>query len=278
MKKVFAVLAALFLLAILACSSGGDGENSTGSSSNSNGSVGSTGGSVEVSDQTSPIYETKVVVPAGAVDSNVNISISYSEQLPGPVESNVFSASKVIVLRKDSHKDSNKDFLLPVQLPSHTTIRRCQKTTSLAFIIGIPTINRYLPLTITDLDTSNKKISFITNHLSSYVSLFIKGLGSSKGTEQIDYDSHFTSAKDGFYQQNFDSYYPASAKKGNCYGLASYAIWYYAYKKSVAGILYDQYRDGDPIRDMTILEQRSLLQEPMIAVMNKIAGMLLWRH
>ena len=57
MKKIFVVLAAVLLLAIMACS--GTGGDSAGSSSQGSGTVGSTGGSVEVSNQTSPIYGTK---------------------------------------------------------------------------------------------------------------------------------------------------------------------------------------------------------------------------
>ena len=240
MRKIFLLLAIILLMAIMACS--GKGGDSAGSSSQGSGTVGSTGGSVEVSNQTSPIYGTKVTVPAGAVDSNVNISISYSEQLPGPIESDVVSVTKVIVLSKDS----NKDFLLPVTITIPYTDSQMSTNDIPSMYYWDSTINRYLPLTITELDTTNKRITFITNHFSEFCGFSIPGLGSF--TEQRDYDSNFRPDQDGFFQVNFASYYPRSATGGNCYGLASYSIWYYVYKKitkiDVNG-LYSKYLDGN---------------------------------
>jgi hypothetical protein len=84
MKKLFAVLAAIFLLVIVACS-GGEGGGTSTSGHQASSTIGTEGGTIEVSDTSSPINGFKMVIPADALSSSTNITVeTNNEKIPLP--------------------------------------------------------------------------------------------------------------------------------------------------------------------------------------------------
>ena len=115
-----------------------------------------------------------MVVPSGAINSGqtVNITISYQDQLPGPVQSGVMQASKVIVLTKDT----SDDFIIPVSVTIPYSDAQMQPGDIPAVFYWDTTYNEYLPLAITNLDRSNKIVTFQTVHFTNVVALFIQNI------------------------------------------------------------------------------------------------------
>jgi hypothetical protein len=174
MKKVFAVLAVMLLLFIMACSNDNNNyvDNGTGETS---GTSDSNGGTIEVTNPLSPIKGTKVVIPTGAIlnkNKQVKITISYSDELPSPAPLGTVVASKVIILKKD--------FEGKFQNPISVTI----PYTDVGLDAGdIPVVyywdlyaKKYSAVGTKSIDTTNKTITFTTVHFTNYVALGIKGL------------------------------------------------------------------------------------------------------
>ena len=233
MKKLFAILTAILPLAIIACSGGGN-------SSSGGGGIGSSGGTVQITDKTSPIYGTQVIVPSGAINSGqtVNISISYQDQLPGPIQSGVMQASKVIVLTKDT----SDEFIIPVSVTIPYSDAQMQPGDIPAVFYWDTTYNEYLPLALTNLDRSNKLVTFKTVHFTNVVALFYQNIIQTI-KNILTVDTGFKPEEDGFFHKNYGASFDPG---GFCYGMAGYSIWYYSFKKSTSGFgLYKQYRQED---------------------------------
>jgi hypothetical protein len=207
------------------------------------GTIGNSGGTIEVTDPNSPIKGAKVIVPQDSIDSdlNVNISINYTDTLPGPVntnEPNAVVAGKIIVLTKDS----NYDFLLPVTVTIPYSDALLNPGDIPAVFYWDTTYNKYMSVGVKNIDTVNKTITFTTIHFTSFVPIAVVGLA----TNLFNVDTSFKTTVDGFFHPNYTSF---SAKGGNCFGMATYSLWYYEIKKAIDGEgLHKKYLQGDPTR------------------------------
>ncbi|MBN1472519.1 MAG: hypothetical protein JW925_12115, partial [Syntrophaceae bacterium] len=223
MKKIFMTLIVILLsLSLMACSSGGGNNDDSNVVS---GTIGSDGGTIEVTDSSSPINGTKVIIPAGAIDSgeNVKISISYTDTLPGPVNTNdpnAIAAGKVIILSKDN----DYDFLLPVTVTIPYSDAQLQAGDIPSVFYWDETYQKYMSLGVTGINRESKTVTFITSHFSKFVTATIPGLAANIYNESVS-DIPFQYKIDTFFHPNYGSYNPEGLK-GNCFGMAAYSIWY----------------------------------------------------
>jgi len=253
------LLSVLIIVSLTACGGGGSGGNggSGGDTSQASGTVGGNGGTIEVTDPNSPIKGTKVIVPQDALDSNetVTITINYEDQLPGPIESGTISASKVIVLTKDS----TYKFKQPVKVTIPYTDDQMDTGDIPAVFYWDSTYNKYVSVGVKDIDTTNKTVTFTTVHFSKFVALAIKGLAKSLSSA----DSGFRPGTDGFFHPNFGAY---DSPGGSCLGMANYSVWYFDSKKaSDENGLYNKYRQGDTSKWEDDTNARELISRAFIA-------------
>jgi len=202
------------------------------------GKVGSSGGTIEVTNPNSPIKGTKVVVPQDALDSDemVKIVIDYTDQLPGPIDTNTVAASKAIVLAKNN----DYKFKLPVMVTIPYTDTQMSSGDIPAVFYWDKTYKKYVAVGVKNIDTTNKTITYTTVHFTDFVVLSIKDFAATLPSA----DSGFRPAIDGFFHPNFGAY---DSPGGSCLGMANYSGWYYDFKKTQDGHeLYNKYRQGDP--------------------------------
>lgn len=266
MKKIKFILALIFLVLLavfqITCGGGGGGGSSPPAPSAASGIVDSSGGTILVTDTNSPIYRTKVVVPAGAINSGdvANITIKYQDNLPGPMDAepgvNVVTARKVILVSKDLPYN----FEIPVYITIPYTDAQMDSGDLPGIFYWSAMYNKYVAAGIKAVDTTNRTITFTTNHFSPFVALGVKGLMKSFTRT----DSGFRAGTDGFFHPNFGAY---DSPGGCCLGMANYSIWYYAYKKAASGSggLYDKYRQGDPAKWEDDTNVRELISRAFIA-------------
>lgn len=213
--------------------------------------IGPQGGTIEVTDPESPIKGTKLVVPEGALPDGVfvNISISYEDNLPGPVGAGVIQASKVIVLQKDY----SNDFDIPVLITMPYWTAELEEGDIPGVFYWDSYYNKYRSLAVVSIDTENKTVTFVTTHFSNTFGLAIKGLarrllglgGDFPEDPLTSKDTGFRSNVDGFLHPNFGTY-----KGSFCHGMTHYAKWYFDEKKAIDGEgLYFKYGqpDGDAL-------------------------------
>ena len=136
------------------------------------GKVGSSGGTIEVTNPNSPIKGTKVVVPQDALDSDemVKIVIDYTDQLPGPIDTNTVAASKAIVLAKNN----DYKFKLPVMVTIPYTDTQMSSGDIPAVFYWDKTYKKYVAVGVKNIDTTNKTITYTTVHFTDFVVLSIK--------------------------------------------------------------------------------------------------------
>jgi hypothetical protein len=210
----------------------------------------SVGGTVVVNAPGNPLNGAQVAVPPGALagPSDV-IQIGTTPTLPGPPDPDAAAAgmivvSPIVVLNTASGK--------PFEQPVYVTI---PYSTSLLPAPDVPAVfywetdlNRYMGLQTLSVNTTTGRITFATIHFSPFVGMGIVGLANGL-VEAAPFpallrlvDTGFLPDVNGFREENF------STRSGNiggvCYGVASYAQWYYA--KHLAA-LYTLWNSADPL-------------------------------
>jgi hypothetical protein len=215
------------------------------------------GGTFAISDPTNPIFGTKIVVPEDSIDQgdSVTISISYSDQAPGPIPNEAVLSSKVFSFEKNIPDR----FKLPVKITIPYSDINLMPDDVPAVFYWNPTYSKYEPVGIKEIDKTNKTVTFTTVHFTEFIALGIPGLAKSLSS----IDSGFRSEKDGFFHPNFGSY---MTPQGNCLGMANYSVWYYNSKKQLDGNgLFDKYRQGDPAKWEDDSNERELITRAYLA-------------
>ena len=99
-----------------------------------------------------------------------------------------------------------------------------------------PHIQKYQPLQVTKVDRVRGYVTFVTKHFTDVAVVGLPGLasqlsGSTLFAAQFEaIDTEFTPQVDGFEIRNFDTELDNIAPSGACYGLTSFAEWYFANK------------------------------------------------
>lgn len=189
MKKLFAMLAALLLLSIIACGGGNDAATSESgiSAINSRNEVSDTitasGGTIESTDPESKMFHAKIVIPQGALDKDTVISLTKIDQvvaLPDDIieggviiefgpDGTVFNKNIVITIPYD---DADNDGIV-----DYTDIPEDQ----LSVIYWDSSAKQWTNVdSITSRDTINNTITFETDHFSKYTTSGPKGILNNK--------------------------------------------------------------------------------------------------
>lgn len=193
---------------------------------------------ITVSDTKSPIYGTKMVLPAEAIhEGTLSVSIDYSDTPPGAllpeaVADGAVIVSKTFVLAKDRPGSFDKAVLVTVPYESE----KLDPDDVPSVLYWNDDTKAYEAVAVRDFDRTAKTVTFATTHFSSYVVAAIKGFGAivlGKVTGAIgDIDTGFRPAADGFPIPNVSSY---TSSGGNCLGMATLADWFFTSAKATAG-------------------------------------------
>ena len=238
------------------------------------GTVGSGGGTIEVTNASSPINGTKVVVPDGALDSGdqVTISIDYTDKLPASITTHdpeTIAVSKVILLTKNS----SYDFKVPIDVTIPYTDTSLQTGDIPVVAYWDEAAKKYFPVSVKAIDRTNKLLTFTTIHFTPYIALGIPGMAVAAQLSSLaPKDTGFYPDVDGFFHPNSNIY---DVGLGACVGMSSYAAWYFTEKKAADGTgLYNKYRQGNPGSYLDDIIARELLTRTALASSQTWAGIL----
>ncbi|MFN7724772.1 MAG: hypothetical protein ACK5QH_06850 [Rubrivivax sp.] len=192
-----------------------------------------TGGTVEVT--SGAIAGAKVVVPADAVVAGENITLNYSDTLPGPLPAAAVTAgavplSKVLVLERTGVADFGKSVAVTVPFDK-TGLDADAVPVVLYWDESLP---GWSPVAVKAVDMAAGKLSFSTAHASKYMVSWIKfgAANAALDPKKLAVALDFNPATDGFFVHNFGTY---EEPGGNAFGMAAYAAWYHTAKKKKLG-------------------------------------------
>jgi hypothetical protein len=228
-QYVLLALIILSLLSLFCCGGGGGGDNGivitdTGAQKN----IGPAGGTVEVTNQNSPIYGVKLEIPAGALSSNVDISIAISDVQPTLPNSNFKRLTTMNQTIKLSPSGLKFNTPIIVTLPYDKSINEISEVV-VAALYDENTGEWDIP-TLLSIDTVKKQLVIKTSHFSlvdkvkAYFSISIETFPS--------FDFH----NDKFSIQNNSADLRGTKYEntGACEGFVTYAKWYFEEKRSTA--------------------------------------------
>lgn len=184
-------------------------------------SIGSTGGTITAT--SGPINGVKVEFPAGALSSTVTASLGYNA---GSMTPNMGTYAGFAMTLDTG---TVEEFDQPVTITAPLT-----DTDSVPVPYFIDPQGKLHPAQLTAIDTSAKTFSFQTFHASWYTWIKTK-ISNLIGNE---YDTGYVPGNDGFAVRNRGSEYN---RKGECFGMTSFSMWYGANAKSSRGKLYPKY-------------------------------------
>ena len=212
------------------------------------------GGTISVTDPGDPLQGTQIVFAPGALgDPSDTITIGYANTLPSGLNANALAAgvipvSPIVTIDKMGPTPFQLD--VTVTIPYSTSALGAPDYP--AVIYWDPTLKQYQPVQVISADQTNGLVTFSTKHFTSFVAIGLRGLslmlrGSIPWATQLrSIDTFFTPQSNGFEVQNFASGLPGASGQGVCFGLASYAAWYFAAQPS-ANPLFLQYQTAsDP--------------------------------
>jgi hypothetical protein len=221
------------------------------------GTIGPAGGDIAVTNPGSPIYGTRVAVPPGAIEpADAQISLTFSDSLPASFPIDVRQVSAVFSL--ETSATYNFQLPLRVTIPLNRVIAADEVP---AVFFWSETQQKYRPVTVEAIDREARTVTFRTAHFSSFVAIVLPGAAALMS--QVNLDTGFRPAVDGFQHPNFGTY---QSPGGNCYALALYSAWYYADKKDVDGEqLYGQYDEGVRGQWQDNADERELIGRTYVA-------------
>lgn len=268
MKKM---LRTLFLwsvvISLFGCSDTSWFSSSGGSGSGSG--ISSGGGTVSMN-------SVSMVVPPGAVDSELTVSptMTTEDTAPAAAPAGATIASKTAVISGLTY-----NFYEPVKvtMPYNPTALGADDVPAVFFYDE--TSHSYSLVGIKALDPVAHTISFSTTHGGKYVAMGIQGLGAELGivgnvatpkavgksvAAITPVDTGFAPATDGFFHPNFGAY---DSPGGSCLGMANFSVWYYNVTKAANSNtgLYTMYKEGDLTRWQDDLTARELISRAFMA-------------
>jgi hypothetical protein len=181
--------------------------------------IGPSGGLVEVTNPSSPLYGVKVEIPAGALNTNTNITISIQNVEP-TFPTYLKKASAMVLFSPEG-----TSFNVPVTISiPYNSIDVTEKN-----MLGVYTYDREASAwnILTLKDMGSEVIKALTQHFSPLqVSEYTEPLSNSGSL-------NFTPSINGFSLDNFGD---DSDPGGHCWGMVAFAGWYWQYKHSDANL------------------------------------------
>ncbi|MFN0205297.1 MAG: hypothetical protein ACKVS6_03160 [Planctomycetota bacterium] len=232
--------AALLTIPVAGChdSSGRRGGGGGAAAGGAQGLITVAGNTIEVTQQKSAIFRSKVTAPPNTVDvpESVLVKIRPELLLPAQLAPGFKALSRTVAITKDTPFN----FLLPLTVTLPYDPAQLQAGDEPLPFYYEPLYGKYLPIAARSVDTTNKTVSFVTSHFTQFVVGGWVGLGATVP----DVDTGFVPNADGFFHPNFGAY---NNPGGNSIAMACFSSWYYTHKKATDTVgLYDKYRQGDP--------------------------------
>jgi len=190
------------------------------------------GGTISITGAGNPLNGTQVIIPPGALgDPTDTITVGYSNALPGSLDADATAAGVVpvsvpITLQKVGSTPFQAD--VQITMPYNSAVLGPKDTPIVSYWSS--DLHEYEPNTVTSYDPVAGLVTFITSHFSTDVAFAIPGLGAGPFTS---YSTGFDPGDDGFEIQNFTAAFPlalngvSAVSNGACFGLTSYAAWYF---------------------------------------------------
>jgi len=218
------------------------------------------GGTITVTGAGNPLNGTTVVIPAGALgDPTDTITIGYANVLPAALNLDALAAgiipvSKVITL--DRQGTTPLQQLITVTVPYSLNGLGIQDDPMVVY--WEPTIQNYQPVQVVAINQAGTSVTFVTKHFSEYVPLVVPGLKPAlaglspypPGTTLVNATapdgSLFNPQNDGFEIDNFSAALLGAGDGGVCYGLASYAGWYFSSLPAATHLYAEYATPSDP--------------------------------
>jgi|GEM_PF-4088358 len=191
-----------------------------------------TGGTVTASDPQNPNAVVSIVIPPGVLGTTSDIiSVTFSDDAPGPLNSNATAAgahfvSRVITLTRASGLKFTKPIL--VTIPYDPSQVGLNDSMLVVYWDGIQ--SGYDVVDTVSLDRTNGTITFQTVHFSQYramdIPLTLPPITTTIPSPEQATDTGFRASPDGFPVMNMSSMVGA-ASGGACFGLTTFAKWFY---------------------------------------------------
>ncbi|MBN2858517.1 MAG: hypothetical protein JXN63_08975, partial [Candidatus Delongbacteria bacterium] len=181
------------------------------------------GGTIAISGTGTHLDGAFFIFPAGALPSTTNITIGYNEGTLNLPEGMSSSGAKTLSI----HTDGVSKFSQPVEI---TIPYYDEQNLPIPFYVDE---NKQLkPVLVTNINKIDKTLTFLTTHASLWtwiIDLF---------TDTPDEDTKFRPAVDGFQIVNYGS---TINNGGECFGMTTFAQWYYDTKMESNGEFYSKY-------------------------------------
>jgi hypothetical protein len=194
----------------------------------------SVGGTFAVYAPGNPLNGTTVIVPAGALANTSDvIQVALVNGLPGPLDPDSLSAGAMTATPVASFTTaSGQSFALNVQITMPYDATVVGPTDYPVVFYWDTDIQRYEAFETLSMDRANNTVTFQTKHFTTDAGFLFQGLANALlGKGYFLYllanvDSGFRPNNDGFPFENFSTR-AGAASIGACYGLSSFAAWYY---------------------------------------------------
>ena len=201
------------------------------------------GGIVEITDTTSPIFGAKIAFDSQALFESETVTLSYSDNLPGPFE--ILSAdvtpvvlSKTLVIERTGELDYDSRALVTIPYDKESVPEGLVPI----IVYWDEQLGGYSAIEVVEVDSEAGMITFATSHASHYLAIALATL-SDIGIAKTSVDTKFRPNLDGFFLSNFGSYISPG---GNCFGMVAYATWYFNAKRVFGEKeLINKYKQGD---------------------------------
>ncbi len=191
---------------------------------------------ITISDPTSPISGTKIVIPKDAAIDPLTVVVGYEDSLPASLNADAVAmgavqVSKVIIPHVIGGGPFTFNHLIEITIPYDKT-----KANGLPPIVVYWDVKNkiYRPVAVVKIDRANGLVTFKTSHFSRFMAIVVKALGVSAP----DIDTGFRMGIDSILHQNFGSY----EWGGHCMAFASMASHYFSMKNPIK--LYAFAQDG----------------------------------
>ena len=230
------------------------------------------GGTITVTGAGNPLDGARVVIPPGALgDPTDTITIAYSNALPSALSANattagVVTASKVVTLDRTGTAPLKKVVTVTIPYSVSATGPRDYPIV----LYSDQNLGKYEPVQVIGVDQTHGLVTYSTKHFSSFLVVGLKGLALMLGGEVpfvaalVNLNTGFQPQNDAFEAKNFSSGIKGIANDGACFGLTSYAAWYFSAKKPSAGPLNAEYQTAsDP--GVTHIPQEDAIARELIA-------------
>lgn len=193
--------------------------------------IDSSGGKIDISGTSTGLDGVSISFAAGSLSASADVGVSYntgsltiSRSKRNTARSSVTS-SPILSMRING---GSADFDQPV-----TITIPYSDANDLPIPFYVDSEGMMTPVVVTSIDETNKTVSFITTHASTWT--WIYGFTTDMGI----YDSFFRARTDGF-QIAANSSNDASSI-GKDFGMTSFAEWYYSELSSAEGHLYNRF-------------------------------------